>query len=209
VIFLAKSKSKFKCNKFIKVLRNIKWILLLVVVISGIIYLNSFTTKQQIERKSDLVSEKLVSISELATARYDYSNVISIKDNISFKDIAIPFTEKSFVIKYTGYITAGLDLTSATFTINKDILNINIPQCSILSHTVNEDEIFIFDEKTSIFNPLTMDDMLKEIIDEKDKTEAEVIGEGFLDQVTVDTIQLLKEIFSNSDFKEVKVNVVV
>lgn len=179
------------------------------IIISCVFYLKSFTTKQQIERKSDFVSEKLVSISELATARYDYSNVISIKDSLSFKDISIPFTEKSFVIKYTGYITAGLDLTKATFTINKDILNINIPQCTILSHTVNEDEIYVFDEKTSIFNPLTMDDMLKEILDEKSKTEAEVMGEGFLDQVTVDTLQLLKEIFSDSDFKEVKVNVVI
>lgn len=201
--------SKSKSNKIITIIKNIKWILILVIVISCVFYLKSFTTKQQIERKSDFVSEKLVSISELATARYDYSNVISIKDSLSFKDISIPFTEKSFVIKYTGYITAGLDLTKATFTINKDILNINIPQCTILSHTVNEDEIYVFDEKTSIFNPLTMDDMLKEILDEKSKTEAEVVGEGFLDQVTVDTLQLLEEIFSNSDFKEVKVNVII
>lgn len=192
-----------------KVTKNIKWILIFIILISGIIYFNSFTTKQQTQRKSDFVSEKLVSISELATTRYDYSNVISIKDSINFKDISIPFTEKSFVIKYTGNITAGLDLSAATFTISKDVLNINIPQCSILSHTINEDEIFIFDEKTSIFNPLTMDDMLKEIVDEKSKTEAKIIGEGFLDQVTVDTIQLLKEIFSNSDFKDVKVKVAI
>lgn len=200
---------KEKASRFITILKNIKWILLLVVIIGGVLYINSFTTKKEIERKSNFVSEKLVNISELATARYDYSNVISIKNSLSFKDIAIPFTEKSFVIKYTGYISAGLDLTKATFTINKDVLNINIPKCTILSHTINEDEIYVYDEKTSIFNPLTMDDMLKEILDEKSKTEAEVIKEGFLDQVTVDTIQLLKEIFGNSDFKEIKVNVVL
>lgn len=200
---------KIKSNKFITILKNIKWILLLVIIISSVIYLNSFTTKKEIERKSNFVSEKLVNISELATARYDYSNVISIKDSLSFKDISIPFTEKSFVIKYTGYISAGLDLTKATFTINNDILNINIPECTILSHTINEDEIYVYDERTSIFNPLTMDDMLKEILDEKAKTEAEIIKEGFLDKVTVDTIQLLKEIFADSGFKEIKVNVIV
>ena len=200
---------KSKSNKIVTILRNIKWILLLCVIITGVIYLNSFTTKKQVQRKSDFVSEKLVNISELATARYDYSNVISIKDNLSFKDISIPFTEKSFVIKYTGYVRAGLDLTKATFTINKDVLNINIPPCIILSHTINEDEIYVYDEKTSIFNTLIMDDMLKEILDEKSKTEAEIIKEGFLDQVTVDTIQLLKEIFANSDFKDIIVNVLI
>lgn len=200
---------KFKSNRFITILKNIKWILLLIVIMSGVVYLNSFTTKKEIERKSDFVSEKLINISELATARYDYSNVISIKDSLSFKDISIPFTQKSFIIKYTGYISAGLDLAKATFTINNDILNINIPKCTILSHTINEDEIYVYDEKTSIFNPLTMDDMLKEILDEKTKIEAEVIKEGFLDKVTVDTIQLLKEIFADSGFKDIKVNVVV
>lgn len=200
---------KFKSNRFITILKDIKWILLLIVIMSGVVYLNSFTTKKEIERKSDFVSEKLINISELATARYDYSNVISIKDSLSFKDISIPFTQKSFIIKYTGYISAGLDLAKATFTINNDILNINIPKCTILSHTINEDEIYVYDEKTSIFNPLTMDDMLKEILDEKTKIEAEVIKEGFLDKVTVDTIQLLKEIFADSGFKDIKVNVVV
>lgn len=197
-----------KSNKFILILKNTKWILILLLCISSIYYLNSFTTKKELEKRNDFVSEKLVNISELATTRYDYSNVISIKDSLSFKDFSIPFTEKSFVIKYTGYITAGLDLTKATFTINDDILTINIPPCTILSHNINEDEIFIFDEKTSIFNPLTINDMLNEILIEKPKTEAEIIKDGFLDQVTVDTIHLLKGIFSNSDFKEIIVTVI-
>lgn len=197
-----------KSNKLILILKNIKWILILLLSISSIYYLNSFTTKKEIEKRNNFVSEKLVNISELATTKYDYSNVISIKDSLSFKDFSIPFTEKSFVIKYTGYITAGLDLTKATFTINDDILTINIPPCTILSHNINEDEIYIFDEKTSIFNPLTINDMLNEILIEKPKTEAEIIKDGFLDQVTVDTIHLLKGIFSNSDFKEIIVTVI-
>ena len=197
-----------KSNKFILILKNTKWILILLLCISSIYYLNSFTTKKELEKRNDFVSEKLVNISELATTRYDYSNVISIKDSLSFKDFSIPFTEKSFVIKYTGYITAGLDLTKATFNINDDILTINIPPCTILSHNINEDEIYIFDEKTSIFNPLTINDMLNEILIEKPKTEAEIIKNGFLDKVTIDTINLLKSIFSNSDFKDIIVTVI-
>lgn len=197
--------SKFK--KFFSLFKKIKFIIFIIAIISICLFINSLTTKHDMERKSDFVSEKLISISELATSRYDYSNVISIKNSLSFKDITIPFTEKSFVVKYNGYITAGLDLSTATFSIDKNILTITIPPCTILTHNVNEDEVFIFDEKTSIFNKLSMDDMLNEIVAEKSKTEEKVIKDGFLDKVTVDTIQLLKDIFLNCGFDEVRVKV--
>lgn len=196
-----------RLKKFFSLFKKIKFIIFIIVVIIVCLFINSLTTKHDMERKSDFVSEKLISISELATSRYDYSNVISIKNSLSFKDITIPFTEKSFVVKYNGYITAGLDLSTATFSIDKNILTITIPPCTILTHNVNEDEVFIFDEKTSIFNKLSMDDMLNEIVAEKSKTEEKVIKDGFLDKVTVDTIQLLKDIFLNCGFDEVKVKV--
>lgn len=194
-------------KKIFSVFKKIKFIIFLVAVVIVCIFINSLTTKNNIEKRSDFVSEKLVSISELATSRYDYSNVISVKDSLNFKDYAIPFTEKSFVVKYNGSITAGLDLSTATFSIDKDILTITTPPCTILTHTVSEDEVFIFDEKTSIFNQLSMDDMLNEIVSEKEKTESKVIDEGFLDQVTVDTMKILNDIFSNCGFKEVKIKV--
>ena len=50
--------------------------------------------------------------------------------------------------------------------------------------------------------------MLNEILIEKPKTEAEIIKNGFLDKVTIDTINLLKSIFSNSDFKDIIVTVI-
>jgi len=163
VIVLKNPKVKKLCTFF----KRIKFIILLAAIVIVYMLVNSLNTKNNIERKSDFVSEKLVSISELATSRYDYSNVISIKDSLSFKEYTIPFTEKSFVVKYNGCITAGLDLSTATFSIDKNILTITVPPCSILNHTVNEDEVFIFDEKTSIFNQLTMDEMLSEIVADK------------------------------------------
>lgn len=198
-----------RLKKFFSFLKKIKVIIFIVAIIIVFLFINSLTTKNKIEKKSDFVSEKLISISELATSRYDYSNVISTKNSLSFNDITIPFTEKSFVVKYNGYITAGLDLSTATFSIDKNILTITIPPCSILTHNINENEVFIFDEKTSIFNKLSIDDMLNEIVAEKSKTEEKVINEGFLDKVTVDTIQLLKDILLNCGFNEVIVKVSV
>jgi hypothetical protein len=197
----------FNIKKIFSLFKRVKVIIFIVAIVIVCLFISSLTTKNNLEKKSDFVSEKLISISELATSRYDYSNVLSIKNSLSFKDITIPFTEKSFVIKYNGYIAAGLDLSTATFSIDKNILTITIPPCSILTHNVNEDEVFIFDEQTSIFNKLSMDDMLSEIVADKAITEERVIKDGFLDEVTVDTIQLLKDIFLNCGFDDVKVKV--
>ncbi len=196
-----------KIKKIFSLFKRIKVVIFIVAIVIVCLFISSLTTKNNLEKKSDFVSEKLISISELATSRYDYSNILSIKNSLSFKDITIPFTEKSFVIKYNGYIAAGLDLSTATFSIDKNILTITIPPCSILTHNVNEDEVFIFDEQTSIFNKLSMDDMLSEIVADKAITEERVIKDGFLDKVTVDTIQLLKDIFLNCGFDDVKVKV--
>ncbi len=187
---------------------RLKLIFFASIILICTIALSSFSVKNNIKKKNELVSEKLISISQLATTKYTYSNVISIKDSLTLKNITIPFTEKSFVIKYNGYITAGVDLSRASFTITDNALTISIPKCVILSHAINEDEIFIYDEKTSLFNKLSLEDMLKEVTMEKSKTEAELSNEGFLDKVTVDTISFLKNFFTNIGFSKVDVKVV-
>lgn len=186
---------------------RLKLIFIAAIILILAIVLSSFSVKNNIKKKNELVSEKLISISQLATTKYTYSNVISIKDSLTLKKITIPFTEKSFVIKYNGYITAGVDLSKASFTIVNNALTINIPKCVVLSHTIEEDEIFIYDEKTSLFNKLSLEDMLKEVTMEKSKTEAELYNEGFLDKVTVDTISFLKNFFTNIGFSKVDIKV--
>lgn len=187
--------------------KKLKFIILLVLIIIGIFFIKSLSIKKDIERKTDLVSDKLVTISELATSRYDYSNVIAIKNNLKYKDFNIPFTEKSFVIKYTGHITAGIDLTTATFSINKNTLSINVPSCTVLNNTIDEDEIFIFDEKTSIFNKLTMEEMLDEILSDKETIEENLLKDGFLQQVNEETTKLLKDLFFNCGFDNVIISI--
>lgn len=179
---------------------------LILISVSVIFLFNFFNTKHKIEKRNELISEKLTSITELATSRYDYSNVVSVKNNLTFNDFNIPFTEKSFVVKYSGTITAGIDLSLADYSVAKDTLTINIPQPSILTNTIDEDKIYIFDEKTSIFNKLSMDDMLQEIVADKDKTEKALLEEGFLDKATENTIPLLQNIFSSCGFNEVIIN---
>lgn len=187
--------------------RILKYFILLIFIICSAFFLINTCMENNIKKKSQMISEKLLSVSELATTKYNYSNIISIKNSLTVKDIVIPFTEKSFVIKYNGCITAGIDLSKASFSIDNNILTIAIPNCKILSHTINENEIYIYDEKTSVFNKLSMDDMLKEIMAEKILTEEKIISEGFFDKVTINTKNLIEELFSNLGFKNIIIKI--
>lgn len=191
----------------IKILKRIKLLFFLLIALALAIVSSSFSTKKNLEKKCDLVTEKLTTISELATVKYNYSNVISIKDSLKYKDFVIPFTEKSFVVKYNGYITAGIDLSQAKTYIENNELSILLPSSKILNHTVSEDEIYIFDEKSSAFNKLHINDMLNEIISEKAAMEDKLVKEGFLDKVNTDTIRFLQDFFKELDYDEIKITI--
>ena len=95
-------------------------IILLCLTISAImIYsiINNFNNDKVIN--STIIAERLSKISELSTIKYNYSNIISLKNSKKFKDFSIPFTEKSFLIKYSGYIKAGVDLKDLDVVVNE------------------------------------------------------------------------------------------
>lgn len=187
--------------------RAFKLLVLSTIVLISIYLISSYNFKNNLEKKCEYVEEKLTTISELSTVKYNYSNIISIKNSLKYKDFIIPFTQKSFVIKYNGFINAGVDLSKAKVSVEKNNLIVNLPPSTILNHTVNEEEIFVFDESSSAFNKLNMKDMLKEIISEKEKTESNLIKEGFLEKVDTDTIKFLENFFKELGYTNIYIKI--
>ena len=141
-----------------------------------------FKTKEEVT--SDIVKEQLVSVKELTTLKYRYTNVGSFENDNEFYGIKIPFTTKKFIISYDGEISAGIDLDKAKVDINdeKKAINISLPQAKILSHQIDEDSLTIFDEKESIFNQLKIKDFSEFRKNEMKKTEQELLEKGFLEE---------------------------
>ncbi|NEU04681.1 DUF4230 domain-containing protein [Clostridium senegalense] len=172
---------------------------LLIIVIVVLLFILSFKTPFKSHRKdsTETIFQQLVSINELVTVKYDYSNIISVKDNLKFNDIDIPFTEKSFVLKYDGYIKAGVSLKESKLKINGNKATLSIPNSKILDHVVIEDKISTLNEKNSLFNPLKSNEIFNEICKSKNEKENEIIDKGFLDEVNISTEKFLKDFFKN------------
>ncbi len=185
-------------------IKIITLISLLCLTISSImIYsiINSINTDKVIT--SSIIQERISKISELSTIKYNYSNIVALKDSKKFKDFPIPFTEKSFLIKYSGYIKAGVNLENLVVIVNEKTVTITLKKSKIMDHAINNGDLFVYDEKSSMFNKLSMQDMINEISTEKNKTEVNLVKTGFLDEANANAKLLLQGILLDMGFENV------
>jgi hypothetical protein len=152
---------------------------------------------------SNTITERLSKISELSTSKYSYTNVLSIKDSKKFKDFPIPFTEKSFLIKYSGYVKAGVDLKDIDILINEKTVTITLKKAKIFDHAINNEDLLVYDEKSSMFNKLSIQDMIYELSNEKGKVEVDLLKTGFLDEANTNAKLLLQGILLDMGFQNV------
>ena len=128
------------------------------------------------------VETQLQQISQLATVRYSYTNMGQFENSNEFYGIKLPFTTKRFIVAYDGVILAGVDLTGAQVTVTDQKVTVSLPAPQILSHEVDPDSLEVFDETTSIFNPLTIEDYNGFQADQRGVMEEKAIQSGLLTQ---------------------------
>ena len=118
---------------------------------NNLFHLNNFNNDKVIN--CTIIAERLSKISELSTIKYNYSNIIALKNSKKFKDFYIPFTEKSFLIKYSGYIKAGVDLKDLDVVVIEERVTITLKKSKILDHVINnEDFLFMMKNPQCLIN---------------------------------------------------------
>ena len=164
--------------------------LLLGVLLCAAIGLSCFFAGQTAARNSKdnakldavVVENRLAQISELATVSYQYTNMAQFSSSNDFYGVTIPFTTKKFILTYDGEIKAGVDLSQAAVTADDTAVTVTLPAPRILSHEIDENSIEVFDEKTSIFNPFTVEDFSSFQADQKVEMEQKAMEKGLLTQ---------------------------
>lgn len=139
-------------------------------------------SKENAKLDAVVVENQLSQISELATISYQYTNMAQFSSSNDFYGVTIPFTTKKFILSYDGEIKAGVDLSQAKVTISDTAVTVTLPDPVILSHEIDEGSIEVFDEKTSIFNPFTVEDFSSFQADQKAEMEQKALGKGLLEQ---------------------------
>ncbi len=178
-------------------------LLVLVIVIISITLFN-IRQKKSKDIISSNIEEKVSRIIELSTIKYNYTDVLSYKDSKQINGLNIPLTEKSFIIKYSGYLKAGIDLSSMELELkDKDTIQVVMDKAKILENVIIEEEVKFFDEKDGIFNKLNFKDLYEVLVGEKEKMKSEAINKGLLVEAENNAEEILLSLLEEMDFKNV------
>lgn len=129
-----------------------------------------------------VLESQLEQVSELTTVQYHYTNMAQFQDSNDFYGVTIPFTTKKFILTYDGTIHAGVDLKEAQVSVQGDTITLTLPAARILAHDIDADSVQIFDEKTSLFNPFTVEDFTAFQADQQAVMEEKALEKGLLQQ---------------------------
>ena len=193
-----------------KILRGrINFITIFFILTTLLLLLFLITNRQSRDKElgydSTTVLNRVVPIQELALVKYNYSGVIGYKDFIKVLKINVPLTEKSFLLKYNGYIKAGVDFKNMKVEVSGKDIHISLPKPKILDTLIDEKSIKVYNESMNAFNPLTIADYNKAIMKEKDTMIGDAISQGILKDATAQAELVLTSIMKDMGFENIKI----
>ena len=139
--------------------KNLKNVIIIILLAISILFgLNYYKAKNETKIDNKLIQNRIENVKELTSLKYSYTNMGQFENSNKFYGYDIPFTQKKFIVSYDGVISCGVDLDKMDVKISGKNINIKLPKSKILSHEIYEDSLKIFDQKTSIFNPIKVED---------------------------------------------------
>ena len=111
----------------------------------------------------EIINKEIRDIGELATVEYLFTDAARYSDSKQIKNWNVPLTEKSFTLKWDGVIKAGIQVNAISVEVDEEEkkLIVSMPAAEILSYSVDNDSIEVLDEKSNMFNPITVEDKVK------------------------------------------------
>lgn len=179
---------------------------ILILVITGSYFIHKFKSNQNIYKDTDRVMNTISQVLDLSTVKYKYTNVITVKKDKSINEMKIPFTEKSFIIKYNGIINGGVKPEDIKIVKNNgESIKIQIDKCEILDHYIDSDNIYVYDVKSSLFNKLEIQEVLDDINKYKKEYEEKALKEGLMEEIKRSTKTSIQNMLKNIGYKNVVV----
>lgn len=178
------------------------------VILALLLMLNNPGSEKERGYNSSSVMSRITFIQELALVRHNYTGVISYKDYKKFLSINVPLTDKFFLLKYKGYLKAGVDFNQIAVEVENDTtIHLSIPKPRIMDTVIDENSVEVFNESENAFNPIKISDYNEALAREKSVMIRDAIDQGILkeasSQATIALTSLLREMgFINIEITE-------
>lgn len=163
-----------------KIKQYISILLLATIALLLLLLIKSKTEKDDNNYQSDTIIEQITYLQELSLVKYNYSGVIDYQQYLELMNHAVPMTKKSFLMRYTGYVKAGIDMADAWVDVDGKNIKISLPPPKIIETVIDEKSLKTYDETTNLFNPIRLADYKSAIVREKQKISKAAIDKGIL-----------------------------
>ena len=125
--------------------------------------------KEEVVINEEVLKEKLMTCSELTSAKYQLTGQITREENYGtgfgwFDKVST----KSFTIKYSATIAFAVDLSKAAIKVDTNVVRINLPSATLQSLSIPSDSLHIINEKKNLINWENNNDM-KEVLQDAEK----------------------------------------
>ena len=127
------------------------------------------------------------------------TDVIAIK-----KQAALGLTKSYSIVKFSGIVRAGIqNIDDVSFTISKDrkAIRLTLPSAELLGNEIILQRVF--DERQSIFVPITTQEIFDEIELAKEDSASEIISEGLLDDADKRAEEYITQLMKTLGFEKV------
>ncbi len=183
---------------------NYPAIFLLIAVVVLAFFLFKKNDKQS-KYDSAAIMEKIAYVKELSLVKYNYNGVISYKDYMKFMNLQVPLTEKSFLIKYTGYVKAGIDISKATVNVYGKSVKVTLPKPEIQETVIDPKSLQVYDESMNILNPVKVGDYQKAIVAEQNKIKQDALNKSILTESSDQAHKFISSLLEELGFEKVEI----
>ena len=168
-------------------------IFILIAFISGIFFANKQTEP---EITSTLIQNRIEQASDLVTTKYHYTKVGKFENSLNLNGWSIPLTNKYFILTFEGEIQLGTDLSKANIEISDSTIHVTVNKPTVISNSIDESSIEVYDETKNIFNPISVSDYKAFAVEQKEKALSEAKKKGLMKTAQKNTEKSIKEIIS-------------
>ena len=168
-------------------------IFILIAFISGIFFANKQTEP---EITSTLIQNRIEQASDLVTTKYHYTKVGKFENSLNLNGWSIPLTNKYFILTFEGEIQLGTDLSKANIEISDSTIHVTVDKPTVISNSIDESSIEVYDETKNIFNPISVSDYKAFAVEQKEKALSEAKEKGLMKTAQENTEKSVKEIIS-------------
>jgi hypothetical protein len=176
-----------------------------VILVFTLLITNKLADKE-VGYDSSTVMSRISHIQELALVKHNYTGVIGFKDYKRILNINIPLTDKYFLLKYNGYLKAGVDFSRIKINALTDsMVHVSIPKPEIFDTVIDEGSVQIYNESENAFNPIKISDYNEALSREKNIMISDAIKQGILKDATDQARMVLTAMLEEMGFIDIRI----